>query len=345
MAQRILEVDKLVYTFDTYAGEVHAVRGVSFHVNAGETLAIVGESGCGKTVSVQATLKLLAEPPGRLERGRISFVGEDITHYSNKQMSRLRGKDMSIIFQDPMTSLNPTMRIGSQIAEGIRRHEGIGRKEARARAIDMLKKVGIPNPDKSIRRYPHQFSGGMRQRVMIGMALACKPRILFADEPTTALDVTTQAQILDLMNQLKDDLGMSVVLITHDLSVVARVSQRVAVMYAGKIVETGDVRDIFYHPKHPYTWGLLESIPRRGASAEGRELSAIPGTPPDLFSPPAGCGFASRCPYSMAVCRQLDPPLQDVDGGHTAACWLLDSRAPRVKAPAIMAFKGGAEHE
>ena len=343
MAQRILEVDNLVYSFDTYAGEVQAVRGVTFHVNAGETLAIVGESGCGKTVSVQAILKLLPEPPGRLVGGSVRYLGEDISHYTSKRMSRLRGKEMSIIFQDPMTSLNPTMRIGKQIVEGIRRHEHISRREGRARAIEMLQKVGIPSPERNMNRYPHQFSGGMRQRVMIAMALACKPRILFADEPTTALDVTTQAQILELMHALKKELDASVVIITHDLSVVARVSQRIVVMYAGKIVETGDVRDIFYAPCHPYTWGLLQSVPHREGDRR-QDLTAIPGTPPDLFHPPAGCGFASRCRYCMGVCKQAEPPQTDLGNGHLVSCWLKDPRAPKAETPRLAQRKGVPEH-
>ena len=343
MTERILEVENLVYSFDTYAGEVQAVRGVTFHVNAGETLAIVGESGCGKTVSVQALLKLLPEPPGRLVGGSIRYLGDEISHYTPKKMSHLRGKEMSIIFQDPMTSLNPTMRTGKQIVEGIRKHQHISRGEGRARAIEMLRKVGIPSPEKNIYRYPHQFSGGMRQRVMIAMALACKPRILFADEPTTALDVTTQAQILELMRELKQELDASVVIITHDLSVVARVSQRIAVMYAGKIVETGDVRDIFYQPRHPYTWGLLGSIPHRNGDVQ-KELTAIPGTPPDLFHPPAGCGFASRCSYCMAACRQQEPPVTDLGSGHLVSCWLTDERAPRVETPLPLERKGAQTH-
>ncbi len=334
MAERILEINDLVYSFDTYAGEVQAVRGVTFHVNAGETLAIVGESGCGKTVTVQAVLKLLPQPPGRLVSGSIRYLGNEIGAYNKRQMSRLRGKEMSIIFQDPMTSLNPTMRIGKQIVEGIRRHGQVGLRQGRALAIEMLRKVGIPNPEKNIRRYPHQFSGGMRQRVMIAMALACKPRILFADEPTTALDVTTQAQILELMQALREELGASVVLITHDLSVVARVSQRVAVMYAGKIVETGDVRSMFYKPRHPYTWGLLQSIPRKHVQGD-RALAAIPGTPPDLFCPPAGCAFAVRCQYCMHVCRTYEPPMTEVEEGHFVACWLTDTRSPKVAPPLL----------
>ncbi|HNW85384.1 MAG TPA: ABC transporter ATP-binding protein [Candidatus Limiplasma sp.] len=343
MAQRILEVNNLEYSFDTYAGQVQAVRRVTFHVNAGETLAIVGKSGCGKTVSVQAILKLLPEPPGRMVGGSIRYLGEEISQYNPKKMSRLRGKEMSIIFQDPMTSLNPTMRIGKQIIEGIRKHERISRREGRARAVEMLGKVGIPSPERNMNRYPHQFSGGMRQRVMIAMALACKPRILFADEPTTALDVTTQAQILELMHELKQELNASVVIITHDLSVVARVSQRIAVMYAGKIVETGDVRDIFYNPRHPYTWGLLQSVPHREGDRR-QELTAIPGTPPDLFHPPAGCGFAFRCRYCMGACTQAEPPQTDLGNGHLVSCWLLDERAPKTETPQLAQRKGVREH-
>lgn len=343
MNKRILEVDNLAFSFDTYAGEVQAVRGVSFHVDAGETLAIVGESGCGKSVTVQSIMQLVPTPPGRLKGGSIRYLGEEIAGLAQKRMSRLRGKEMSMIFQDPMTSLNPTMRIGRQIAEAILKHEQVSRRAAAARAVDMLRRVGIPNPDRNVGRYPHQFSGGMRQRVMIAMALSCNPKILFADEPTTALDVTTQAQILSLMNDLKAEFGASIVLITHDLGVVARVSQRIAVMYAGKIVETGAARDIFYRPRHPYAWGLLQSIPGT-ASDTARALTTIPGTPPDLFAPPPGCAFAPRCPHCMDVCRTHAPVETDLGGGHSACCWLLDSRAPAVEAPHFASRKEAACH-
>ncbi|GAU76269.1 ABC transporter ATP-binding protein [Fusibacter sp. 3D3] len=329
MAKRILEVKNMHFSFYTYAGEVHAVNGVSFYVDQGETLAIVGESGCGKSVTVQSIMKLTPTPPGKLKQGKIEYMGEDITHYTQKEISSMRGKEMSMIFQDPMTSLNPTMRIGHQIAEGILSHENISKEAAKQKAIEMLIKVGLPNPEKNFMSYPHQFSGGMRQRVMIAIALVCNPKILFADEPTTALDVTVQAQILELMNTLKREFKASVVLITHDLGVVAKTAQRIAVMYAGKIVETGTARDVFYDPKHPYTWGLLDSVPSTGAQSS-RTLNSIEGSPPDLFCLPKGCSFAARCKYCMNICREIAPEETVMDNGHRASCWLLDCRAPSV---------------
>ncbi|GHU83683.1 oligopeptide transport ATP-binding protein OppD [Clostridia bacterium] len=332
MAETILEVRDLAFSFDTYAGEVQAVRGVSFHVEAGETLAIVGESGCGKSVTVQSIMRLVPTPPGRLKAGSVRYLGEEITALADREMARLRGRHMSMIFQDPMTCLNPTMRVGNQIAEGICRHQHIAHSAALARAQQMLGKVGIPSPARNASRYPHQFSGGMRQRVMIAMALCESPKLLFADEPTTALDVTTQAQILRLMEDLKGEFGASVVLITHDLGVVARVSQRVAVMYAGKIVETGSARDIFYAARHPYTQGLLRSTPHRGGAKE-KQLLTIPGAPPDLFAPPAGCGFMPRCPHAMRVCRTHQPAQTEAEPGHYVSCWLQDARAPQGEVP------------
>lgn len=337
--EKILEVKDLFFSFDTYAGEVQAVRGVSFYLRRGETLAIVGESGCGKSVTAQSIMKLNPMPPGRLKSGSILYKGEDISRYSEKQMEALRGAEFSMIFQDPMTSLNPTMRVGRQITEGIRKHQALSRKETEARALEMLRLVGIPNPERNMLRYPHTFSGGMRQRIMIAMALACRPGILFADEPTTALDVTTQAQILDLMNDLKDKLGTAIVLITHDLGVVARMAERVAVMYAGEIIETGSVDDLFYHPRHPYTWGLLGSMP--GLAGRQSDLISIPGTPPDLFAPPKGCAFAARCGYRMKVCEAVSPPETEVSSGHSVFCWLLDERAP-IAAPPQQILKRSA---
>jgi oligopeptide transport system ATP-binding protein len=318
---------------------VQAVRGVSFYLRRGETLAIVGESGCGKSVSAQSIMKLNPIPPGRLKSGSILYQGREISGYSEKQMEGLRGSEFSMIFQDPMTSLNPTMRVGRQITEGIRKHQALKGKETEARALEMLKLVGIPNPERNMLRYPHTFSGGMRQRIMIAMALACKPGILFADEPTTALDVTTQAQILELMNDLKHKLGTAIVLITHDLGVVARMAERIAVMYAGEIVETGSAEDIFYRPQHPYTWGLLGSMP--GSTRHHSDLISIPGTPPDLFAPPKGCAFAARCAYCMRACEEVSPPQRGVSDSHSAACWLLDARAPKVAPP--LAWRGKLE--
>lgn len=340
--ERILQVDNLAVSFDTYAGEVQAVRGVSFHLDKGETLAIVGESGSGKSVCVQTILKLNPSPPSRIRQGSIRYDGQELTELSDREMEAIRGKEISMIFQDPMSSLNPTMKVGQQIIEGIRKHERISRREARRKAAEMLEMVGIPNVEVNMDRYPHQFSGGMRQRVMIAIALACNSRILIADEPTTALDVTMQAQILHLMNELKRKLGTAIVLITHDLGVVAEMADRIAVMYAGKIVETGTADDLFYRPKHPYTWGLLASIPGEGKEA-GKRLSAIPGSPPDLFAPPEGCAFADRCNYCMHICRTEQPEMTEVRDGHQAACWLLDPRAPRVTPPALPHFGGEGE--
>ncbi|WP_010267985.1 ABC transporter ATP-binding protein [Paenibacillus senegalensis] len=342
----ILEVKDLNVSFETYAGEVQAVRGISFQLREGETLAIVGESGSGKSVSVQSILKLIPSPPSKLKSGEIVYKGQDLTRLSDKAMEAIRGKEISMIFQDPMSSLNPTMKVGKQIIEGIRKHEGLSTKEARKRAAEMLRLVGIPDYETNMDRYPHQFSGGMRQRVMIAIALACNSKILLADEPTTALDVTMQAQILQLMNDLKDKLKTAIVLITHDLGVVAQMADRIAVMYAGKIVETGTAEDIFYRPKHPYTWGLLESVPSY-EKRSGKRLAAIPGSPPDLFAPPPGCAFAARCKYCMHICKTAEPVLAAVDGAHQAACWLLDPRAPQVAPPVIKSHRkqeGGGEH-
>jgi len=284
--ERILEVKDLAISFKTYGGEVQAIRGVNFHLNKGETLAIVGESGSGKSVTSQAIMRLIPMPPGYFKRGEILFDGQDIVKKTEKQMQTIRGKDISMIFQDPMTSLNPTMKVGKQITEVLFKHEQISKEAAEKRAIELLELVGIPMPEKRIKQYPHEFSGGMRQRVVIAMALAADPKLLIADEPTTALDVTIQAQILELMKEIQQKVETSIIFITHDLGVVANVADRVAVMYAGQIVETGTVDEIFYNPKHPYTWGLLASMPSldTDGGAEGK-LTAIPGTPPDLTKP------------------------------------------------------------
>lgn len=323
----LLEVRDLAVSFDTFAGEVKAVRGVSFHLDRGETLAIVGESGCGKSVTVQTLMRLNPEPPARIVRGSIRYRGEELVEKSDSEMRAYRGKELAMVFQDAITSLNPLSRVGNQIVEAIRVHESeMTREEARARAVEMLDRVGLPNPEQLFRRYPHTLSGGQRQRVMIAMALACRPSVLIADEPTTALDVTTQAQILQLMKDIQHEVGYGIILITHNLGVVARMADRVAVMYAGEIVESGDVDEVFYRPKHPYTWGLLESMPDL-RDREATRLASIPGAPPDLFSPPAGCGFAARCPYCMRVCRSHAPGPYPVTKGHEARCWLLDPRA------------------
>ncbi|MCR8656791.1 ABC transporter ATP-binding protein [Paenibacillus endoradicis] len=332
--QKILEVNNLAVSFDTYAGEVQAVRGVTFHLNSQETLAIVGESGSGKSVTVQTIMKLLPNPPARIKNGTINYNGKELTKLTDKQMERIRGKEISMIFQDPMTSLNPTMKVGDQIIEGIKKHEKINQSDAVARALEMLTMVGIPSPKENMARYPHQFSGGMRQRVMIAIALACNSNVLLADEPTTALDVTMQAQILRLMNDLKDNLGTAIVLITHDMGVVAQMADRIAVMYGGKIVETGTAEDIFYNPQHPYTWGLLQSMPSHSKPRGGR-LSVIPGTPPDMLTPPKGCAFAARCLYCMNICKEVDPELTLIVGEHQSACWLQDPSAPKVDRPKL----------
>ncbi|RXT13834.1 ABC transporter ATP-binding protein [Ammoniphilus sp. CFH 90114] len=332
--EKILEVKDLHVSFNTYAGEVKAVRGVNFHVGKGESVAIVGESGCGKSVTSQTIMKLIPMPPGQIKQGQILFQGEDIVKKSDKEMEKVRGKDMGMIFQDPMTSLNPTMTIGRQIMEGLVKHQGLSRAEAKERAIEMLRLVGIPNPEARVEQYPHEFSGGMRQRAMIAIALACQPKLLIADEPTTALDVTIQAQIMDLMKDLQEKTGTSIILITHDLGVVAETCDRVVVMYAGQVIETGTVNEIFYSPKHPYTKGLLKSVPRLDLKKD-EELVPIFGTPPDLLNPPTGCAFAPRCDYAMKVCTQLDPQMEDMSKTHKAACWLNHPMAKEVNPSAV----------
>ncbi len=322
----VLEINNLIYSFDTYAGEVQAVRGVSLKLGSGETLGIVGESGSGKSVTAKAVTMLNPAPPGRKKAGDILFEGNDILSLSKKALYLLRAKGIRMIFQDPMTSLNPTMKVGKQIAEGIHKAGIKNKTEAKNIALRMLKLVGITDPAKRYGQYPHEFSGGMRQRAMIALAMAVNPRILIADEPTTALDVTTQAQILKLMKQLQKEFGTSIIIITHDLGVIASIADRVAVMYAGKIVERADVREIFQSPSHPYTQGLLKSIPSSDADKKSN-LEPIPGTPPDLFSPPQGCAFAPRCEYSMRICRMHEPPVQTIGSGHSASCWLLHPKA------------------
>ena len=339
---KLLEVKDLAIYFDTYEAEVQAVRGVTFDLDEKETLAIVGESGSGKSVTSQAVMRLTPMPPGKFAGGSIMFNGEDLTQKSDKQMEEIRGKEISMIFQDPMTSLNPTMTIGKQIAEGLIKHQNMSKKAAHNRGVELLKLVGIPNPETRINQYPHEYSGGMRQRAMIAIALACNPKILIADEPTTALDVTIQAQILDLMRDLQEQTGTAIILITHDLGVVANAAHRVAVMYGGKIVETGNVDEIFYNPKHPYTWGLLASMPK--LDGEEEELQAIPGSPPDLADPPKGCPFVTRCPYAMKVCENHMPEYTELSSTQKTACWLLDERAPNVAPPASAVTGGSKVH-
>ena len=326
MARKLLSVRDLKTSFFTHVGEVKAVRGISFDVNEGEVLGIVGESGSGKSVTSLSIMGLL-QYPGRVVDGEILLNGEDILTYGKNQMRKVRGKEIAMIFQDPMTSLNPVYTIGNQIMEMILEHEKISRREARARAIEMLKLVGIPAAEKRIDSYPHEFSGGMRQRVMIALALSCNPKLLIADEPTTALDVTIQAQILNLIKKLNRQFGMTTMLITHDLGVVATVCDKVAVMYGGLIMEYGTVDEIFYHPRHPYTMGLLGSIPHVDGG-EKRRLIPIDGTPPDLINPPKGCPFSTRCKYCMNVCTQEQPPYFAEDK-HRTMCWMLDVDAPK----------------
>ncbi len=331
--ERLLELKNLEVSFDTYAGEVQAVRGVSFHLDKGEALAIVGESGCGKSVTAQSIMRLIPSPPSRVKNGSISFNGKEILKLSERQMQAIRGSEIGMIFQDPMTSLNPTMTIGKQIMESLIKHRHLSKQQAYQEALRMLNLVNIPNAEKRLKQYPHEFSGGMRQRAMIAIALACNPKLLIADEPTTALDVTIQAQIIDLMKELQRELNTAIILITHDLGVVADMAQRIIVMYAGKIVESGTLDDIFYNPRHPYTWGLLKSVPRLDAKQK-EELMPIDGTPPDLFAPPKGCGFAARCEYCMSICKDSQPDFVQVENGHHAACWLTHPDAPKVERPA-----------
>jgi oligopeptide transport system ATP-binding protein len=330
--EKILEVKDLSVSFQTYGGEVQAVRNVNFDLYKGETLAIVGESGSGKSVTTQTIMKLIPMPPGKIKNGQILFEGKDIVPLSDKQMEKIRGKEISMIFQDPMTSLNPTMKIGRQIMEGLIKHQNMSTSSAKERAIEMLRLVGIPMPERRVNQYPHEFSGGMRQRAMIAIALAANPKLLIADEPTTALDVTIQAQILELMKDLQSKMDTSIIFITHDLGVVANVADRVAVMYGGQIVETGTVDEIFYDPRHPYTWGLLASMPSL-ENDDKSELAAIPGTPPDLTNPPKGDPFAARNPYAMQIDFEEEPPLFQISETHFAKTWLLHPDAPAVEPP------------
>jgi len=313
--EELLQVKDLSISFHTYNGEVQAVRNASFDLHRKEVLAIVGESGSGKSVT-----------PCELKSGQIIFDGKDITHYTDKQMQEIRGSQIGIIFQDAMTSLNPTMKIGRQITESILRHQKVNKAEAKEKALELLVQVGINNPEKRYHQYIHNLSGGMRQRVMIAIALACKPKLLIADEPTTALDVTIQAQIMDLLAKLKEEVGCSIVLITHDLGVVAANADRIAVMYAGQVVESGTADQIFYHCAHPYTRGLLESIPRLNAAHDAR-LTYIGGTPPDALNPAPGCAFSARCKYAMRICRQQAPEKREVQPGHFCSCFLMDDEA------------------
>ncbi|MFO7172862.1 MAG: ABC transporter ATP-binding protein [Bacillota bacterium] len=323
----LLVVRDLHTSFFTYAGEVKAVRGVSFTVGRGEAVAIVGESGCGKSVTTASIMRLIPDPPGKIKSGQILFDGRDLLQLSEKEMERVRGNEIGMIFQDPMTSLNPVLTIGLQLTEAIERHQGLSKAQARERAVEMLRLVGIPQPEKRLSAYPHQFSGGMRQRVMIAMAISCNPKLLIADEPTTALDVTIQAQILDVLKNLKRQLDTAIILITHDLGVVAGLADRVIVMYAGQVVEEAPVRELYANPQHPYTLGLLRSVPRLDRK-EKKPLVPIEGQPPDLLAPPKGCAFAPRCPFAMRICLEEDPPLFPVGSEHQSKCWLQHPQAP-----------------
>jgi peptide/nickel transport system ATP-binding protein len=323
----LLEIKGLKTHFSTDDGILQAVDGVDISINRGETLCVVGESGCGKTVTAMSILKLIAMPPGRIAAGQIIFEGRDLVPLTSNQLDEIRAKEIGFIFQEPMTSLNPVLTIGEQIAESLRRHENVTRKQALERTIEMLKLVQIPNAEGRVHNYPHQFSGGMRQRVMIAMALACKPKLIIADEPTTALDVTIQAQILDLLQDMKERFGMAVMLITHAMGVVAETAQRVVVMYAGKVVEEADVDELFGAPSHPYTQGLIRSIPRIDLDSEHKiRLEAIGGSVPILINPPVGCRFAPRCKFAMDVCTEKEPLLRQIASGHRMACHLGDAQ-------------------
>lgn len=326
MMEPILQIKDLHVSFQVQGGEVKAVRGMNFEVGKGETLAIVGESGSGKSVTAQTIMRLIPSPPCKISQGEILFQGQDILKKSMREMEAIRGKDIGMIFQDPMTSLNPTIKVGKQITEVLIKHQNMSAGEAKKEAIEMLKLVGIKNAEARFNQYPHEFSGGMRQRVMIAIALACSPALLIADEPTTALDVTIQAQIMDVMKDMQKRLGTSIILITHDLGVVAGMCDRVIVMYAGEVVETGDKWEIFNNPQHPYTKGLLRSMPRLDQKKD-EPLIPIIGTPPDLIKPPIGCPFAARCDQAMAICERIDPSATKFSETHTARCWDLHPMA------------------
>jgi oligopeptide/dipeptide ABC transporter ATP-binding protein len=337
--ETLLRVEDLNVEFDTYGGVVKAVRGISFDVHSGKTLAIVGESGCGKSVSVQSVMGLIPMPPGRITEGRALLRGVDILGRKTIDGRDIRGREIGMIFQDPMTSLNPTMTIGAQIAEPLEVHRGFSRKDARRRAVELLEMTRIPEAARRANQYPFEFSGGMLQRAMIAMAIACEPAILIADEPTTALDVTIQAQILDLMGDLQRETGMAIVLITHDLGVVARMADEVVVMYAGQIVERGSADDVFYRSAHPYTLGLRAAMPTNDPNVPHR-LTPIDGSPPDLFHPPVGCGYFARCPHAMKVCEANDPGSFVMGENHLARCWQQHETAPS-KVPGL--YYAGAD--
>ena len=337
MSKPILEVKDLRVSFTTFSGKVQAVRDVSFSLSRGETLALVGESGCGKSATCKAIMRLLAKN-ATIEHGEVLLDGENLLTKTNREMRAIRGAEIAMIFQDPMTALDPTMKIGKQIAETVTLHRRVSRVQAKARAIELLGLVGIENPEKRYDQYPHEFSGGQRQRIVIAIALAADPTVLIADEPTTALDVTMQAQILDLMRDVQRHTGASIIFITHDLGVVANVADRVAVMYAGRIIEVGTADEVFYDPRHPYTWGLLASMPT--LSTDSPTLYAIPGTPPTLINPGQGDAFAPRNPYALEADTIAEPPMFRVSDTHYAATWLLDPRAPKIEPPENIRKRG-----
>lgn len=327
--ENILEIKNLSFSFKTYGGVVKAVRDVSYNLRKGEILGIVGESGCGKSVTAQCIMRLNPEPPGFFEGGEILFKGKDVLKMSKSELKELRSKDIGFIFQDPMTSLNPTMRVGHQIDEVFHGHKGISKAEVKEKTLNIMKMVGISDAEKRYRQYPHELSGGMKQRVMIAMALVSEPSMIICDEPTTSLDVTIEAQILDLLLDLRKRLGTSIIMITHDLGVIAKMCDRVVVMYGGKVVETGDVNEIFYNTAHPYTNGLMNSIASLDTD-KNTVLHPIAGTPPDLFAPPKGCPFAARCDYAMKVCYEYPPEYTQLTDEHKTACWLQHEFAPDV---------------
>lgn len=331
MSEYLVDIQHERLSFFTPAGEVKALNDVSIHLNDGEVLGIVGESGSGKSVTAYSLMGLTAYP-GKLVGGTIDFNGHRINDLSEKEFRKIRGNEVSIIFQDPMTSLNPVYTIGNQIMEVILLHTDKNKEQARARAKELLELVGINEPEKRLKQYPHELSGGMRQRVMIAIAFACDPKILICDEPTTALDVTIQGQILDIIKELQREHNTSVIMITHDLGVVANIAQKIAVMYSGMIVERGNCEDIFYRPRHPYTWALIRSVPR--LDLENKQvLASIPGTPPDLLNPPVGCPFCTRCEYCMEICKEQMPEVTEFGDGHEASCWLHHPLAPKVEMP------------
>ena len=338
----LLDVRNLKTSFFTHVGEVKAIRDVSFTVGQGEIVGIVGESGSGKSVTSLSIMGLLQDP-GKVVGGQILFDGQDLLKKRPSEMRRVRGAQIAMVFQDPMTALDPLFTVGDQIVETVREHQKVSKEQARQRAVEMLSLVGIPSPEERMGQYPHEFSGGMRQRAMIAMALSCRPRLLIADEPTTALDVTVQAQVLELLKSLNAEMGMSTILITHDLACVASTCSKVLVMYGGQLMETGSDKDVFYRPRHPYTMGLLNSVPRRSVEAGRRRLVPIQGTPPDLLNPPTGCPFYPRCPFAMKICAQQEVPYFEVGEGHSAKCWLCHPDAPKVEA--YEAQKGGIAHD